>query len=139
MATATAVKATPDTLAPVAPDTLAPAPAPVAPVAPAPAPAHVANVAPVANEVDAVALVQAQPQRIPYTLAPDSGVAYGAGILARGVHNSWKDANDKPLPVLVYEPRGARAQVFPLGAACYAIASGLIDPATVAALQKLGG
>lgn len=77
--------------------------------------------------------------RAQYVIAPNAvRVPYGTGDLARAAHASQSDADGDPLAMLVYEPRGARAQMLPLSAVASAIASGLITPDEIVALQRIG-
>lgn len=94
--------------------------------------------APSAPAIDAAALLKGAAARTPYVLADGASVPFERGIVARGVHTSQTDADGNPLPVLVYEPRGARAQLIPLAVVSYAIASGLISAEEIAALQAIG-
>lgn len=87
-----------------------------------------------AGEDIAAKLLTGAAVRVPYTLAGDR-VPYGHGEIARGVHNSQTDADGLPLALLVYEPRGSKAQMIPLAVVAHAIAAALISPAEIAALQ----
>jgi hypothetical protein len=71
----------------------------------------------------------------PYTVATDAArVSFADGDIFRAAHVSQLDADGRPLALLVYEPRGQRAQLIALPIVGAAIASGLISPAEIAAL-----
>ena len=72
----------------------------------------------------------------PYTVASDATrVAFADGEIFRASHVSQMDADGNPLALLVYEPRGQRAQTIALPIVGYAIASGLVTADEIAALQ----